>query len=193
MPPVLRKIPFTAALLPLVQTFFCGDQPWEQEVSAWIRNDGPDGVLADMHERGTDVWLYATDIGEVVGFGSLGLSVWNYPKPSSARVMLNLIPYLGIQRRFQGKPADVPRSERFSAQILDHLIFEASSHLERAPILALKVHRGNIRAIRVYEAAGFRHFPERRSDFALGKQIYCRMTLDLPSSHREPPDTPPRR
>jgi len=93
--------------------------------------------------------------------------------------------YLGIQQRFQGKPADAPRNERFSAQILDYLIFEASSHVERAPILALKVHRDTVRAMRVYEAAGFRHFPEKRSDFVLGKQVYCRMTMDVPSPHRE--------
>jgi GNAT superfamily N-acetyltransferase len=179
MPTALRKIPFSAALLPAVQGFDCGDRPWEREVSAWIRNDGIDGVLVDMEQRGTDVWLYATDDGNLIGFGSLGASAWNYPKPSSERIILNLIPYLGIQRRFQGQPIGAPRSERYAAQILDHLIFEASSHIERAPILALKVHRDNVRAIRAYETAGFRHFPEKRSDFAVGKQIYCRMTLDL--------------
>lgn len=89
MPSVLWKIPFTATLLPLVQTFSCGDQPWEREMSAWIRNDGPDGMLADMQARGTEVWLYATDSGEFVGFG---------------RVMLNLIPISASNNAFKGSP-----------------------------------------------------------------------------------------
>ncbi|MGI8549915.1 MAG: hypothetical protein ACR2PL_03805, partial [Dehalococcoidia bacterium] len=118
MPKILRRIPFTEALLPAVQDFYSGDELWEREASDWIKG-GPGGVVDDM-QRGCEVWLYATEDGLLVGFGSLAPSRWQWPLPDSPRISINLIPMLGVQRQFWGQP-DGPPEERFSAQILDNL------------------------------------------------------------------------
>ncbi len=77
MPTVLRKLVFTPDLLPEVQDFDCGDEPWEQEVAAWIKGS-PGGVLDDL-QRGCEVWLYVTEEEGLVGFGSLARSSWRWP------------------------------------------------------------------------------------------------------------------
>ena len=98
MPDVLQKIRFTSALLPKVQQFDCGDEPWEREVSDWIKG-GPGGVLDDL-QRGCEVWLYANNSGELVGFGSLAASRWNWPSPTDPRVPISLIPNL-VPRHYE--------------------------------------------------------------------------------------------
>jgi ribosomal protein S18 acetylase RimI-like enzyme len=85
---------------------------------------------------------------------------------------------VGIQKRFWGKP-DGPPDERFSAQILDHLIFQAIGHTERQPLLGLFVDPRDVRAIRVYEKAGFTRFSKTYTDAASGV-TYISMLLNLP-------------
>lgn len=170
----LQKIPFSSELQPLVLDFYCGDEPWETEVADWIKSTDP---IKDM-QRGTDVWLYVSEEAEVVGFGSLGLSRWNWPLPQDPRVQISLIPMVGIQKRFWGQPEGNP-ADRYSAQILDDLIFEATTHKERYPLLGLFVHSENKRAIRVYEKANFQRFSKTYTDPATGI-TYISMILRLP-------------
>lgn len=87
---------------------------------------------------------------------------------------------VGIQQAFWGKP-DGPPNERYSAQILDHLIFQAMRHTERHPLLGLFVHPLNARAIRVYEKAGFEHFSKTYRDPETGV-VYESMLLNLPTA-----------
>lgn len=136
----------------------CGDEPWSRAATEWLL--GSD-VWNSMQKLGTRVWLYRDESGVIVGFGSLGTTRRKWPPPSGEYANLVIIPMLGIDYRFQGKPAD-PRF-RYSNQILSHLQYEAiqlfESH-QRAgrstlPVLMLYVHRDNARAIRLYEKFGF--------------------------------------
>src|SRR6266851_1077583 len=62
----LTRIPFSESLLPRVQAFDCGSEPWQLEISDWIKAPaGKDGAV-DAIGVGTEVWLYANDGGEVV-------------------------------------------------------------------------------------------------------------------------------
>lgn len=106
--------------------------------------------------KSTRVWLYATEEDGLVGFSSLGTSKWAL-EPGSERIRLSIIPWVGIQQRFWGQP-DGEGERRFSDQILDHLLYEARLQ-DAEPYLGLFVDRRNVRAIRVYERAGFREVP----------------------------------
>src|SRR5260370_33012625 len=116
----LVVVPFSADLLPLVQSFACGEEPHERELADWIRQEA---IVA--LGRGCNVWLYATPEKDIVGFGSLTTTRWHYPEPSSKRVAVALIPAVAIQTPFWGK-ADGPRERRYSSQILDNLIVEGA-------------------------------------------------------------------
>src|SRR5207249_3478309 len=105
-------------------------------------------------DRGGKVWLYATGSKEVVGFGSLAVTRWHYPEPSSKRIAIAIIPAVAVQKAFWGKP-DGPREGRYSTQIIEHLITEAAKLPIQEPVLALYVHPENQRAIKAYERAGF--------------------------------------
>jgi hypothetical protein len=126
--PLRPAIVFTEALLPRVQGFDCGDTPWEQDVAAWIQQ-GPNkgGALDAMADLGTEVWLYETEAGQLVGYGSLGVNEWRYPNPrKSDRVPIQIIPYFGIRRQFQGQPpAPCPREERYAHRIFEDLLVKA--------------------------------------------------------------------
>jgi GNAT superfamily N-acetyltransferase len=162
MPSFLRKIPFAEDLLPAVQTFVCGNQPWELPLAVWIKA-GPDvetGALFEMRKRRgkLQVWLHVNDKNELVAYSSLGESNWRWPTPRDLRIPLSIIPNVAIQKQFQGQPADLPR---YSSQILEHLIFEARQHTNRQPLLGLYVDPRNAAAIKVYQRTGFVDFRDR--------------------------------
>jgi RimJ/RimL family protein N-acetyltransferase len=175
-PGLLRAIPYSADLQEHVADFACGDEPYERELADWIRNE----ALPAM-ERGTRVWLFVTEEGDLVGYGSLGTTNWRWPDPKSERVTLNIIPAVAIQRHYWGKP-DGPREQRYSTQILDHLIAEATDRTDTAPLLGLFVHPDNHRAIRAYERAGFTRFSHTYKDKETGV-VYISMIYPL----RRPP------
>lgn len=143
--------------LDAVQNFYCGDEPWEREVSDWIKGQG---VLDDM-QRG-EVWLYRTETDILVGFGSLSEPGWSYPNRNDPKP--NLIPMLGIQRQFWGHPLNSLPEERYSWQIMDDIVEEAAKHKERAPVIVLYVHPDNSRAIRFYNSYGFEAFHRTYTD-----------------------------
>lgn len=123
--------------LPAVQAFDCGTEPWELEVSDWIKGK-PNGVLDDLKRTGgCEVWLYGTPQDGLIGFASLSEPSWGYPAKHDPKP--NLIPMLGIQKRYWGEPAG-PKEDRYARQIMDDVIAEARTHIERAPVLVLYVH-----------------------------------------------------
>jgi GNAT superfamily N-acetyltransferase len=158
MASTLRKIPFTEDLLPVVADFDCGSEVYEVEVSDWIKNKGPGCVLDAMNKFGTQVWLYVNDENEVVGFGSLGTTKWNWPESTTKpRIPVNLIPAVAIRKSFWGKP-EGPPEERYSTQMMRDLIAEARKNTGVAPVLGLFVHPRNEGAIRLYRRMGFAEF-----------------------------------
>lgn len=68
----LRVQPFSSALLADVQGFDCGGDPWQVEVATWIKDTSTDECAVKWIERGTEVWLYRTADGSLVGYGGSG-------------------------------------------------------------------------------------------------------------------------
>src|SRR5947209_8281695 len=99
MADLLRFVVFTPDLLDLVRDFDYGNEPYQKELADWVRNEA-----ATALERGTKVWLYVNQADEIVGYGSLGVTRWKYPDPSSRKAELVVIPAVAIRREFWGKP-----------------------------------------------------------------------------------------
>jgi len=171
-PHQLYALEFTEADQARLAGFSCGDEAWSKHVAEWIL--GSD--VLDSMKRGTRVWLFENGKGEVVGFGSIGKSVWRWPPPDGARETIVLIPMLGIDVRFQGEPSDP--DWRYSRQIIGHLLAEGqqiakggSGDAAMQHWLVLMVHRDNARAIRFYDKCGFELIPGviRRHDHLVMK------------------------
>jgi ribosomal protein S18 acetylase RimI-like enzyme len=177
----LKKIPFAEDLLPKVQAFACGDEPWQREVSDWIKAPRGASGAVDELERGARVWLYVTEDGDLVGFGSLAATTQRWPGAKSPPVPATVIPMLGVDGKFWGQPPG-PLEDRYSARLLDDLIEEARAQRHERPILVLYVHVENLRGIRFYERAGFTELHKPYTDKRTGQQ-YKRMVLVL----NEPP------
>lgn len=161
-PNQLYAFDFTEADQDRLVGFSCGDDPWSRHVSEWVL--GSD--VFDSMERGTRVWIFETEDEEIVGFGSVGKSMWRWPPPDGAKTTVILIPMLGIDVRFHGKPEDP--EWRYSRQIMGHLIAEGCRLAEevneksgqKPQWLVLMVHRENKRAIQFYENCGFELIPD---------------------------------
>jgi hypothetical protein len=130
--------------------------------------------------RHEEVWhggLAALDRGrELVGVSSLGENRWSWPPPKGPKRLISIIPCVGIQKAFQGEPKDAPPEERFAAQVLDHLIYEATTKTHRDPLIGLMVDAQSPRAIRFYEKAGFVRLVKPHVS---GGVTYLRMALDI--------------
>lgn len=169
----LYAVPFTEADQARLVGFSCGDESWSRHVGEWLL--GSD--VLDSMRKGTRVWLFESADGEVIGFGALGVSRWNWPPPDGSKATIALIPMLGMAERFHGQPLDP--DWRYSRQIMGHLIAEAQdlarssreAEVEAPEWLVLMVHRENTRAIRFYEQCGFELIPgvERRNNHVVMK------------------------
>lgn len=166
MATVLEVIEFDEELLAAVAAFDCtsgvSTEYWEREINDWIRMeaDKGDGALYWMG-KGTQVWLYANEDHDVVGYGSLCPTNWPDPAVEEGwhkklpRKPISLIPAVGIDQRFQGGPKGAEKAERYSTKIMNHLIHQARQYEERLPFLGLYVHPNNDRAIGFYLSTGF--------------------------------------
>ena len=173
-PNQLYAVEFTEADQARLAGFSCGGELWSKHVTEWIL--GSD-VLDSMEEHGTRVWLFETGDSDIVGFGSVGTSVWRWPPPNGAKTNIVLIPMLGIDVRFQGKPSDP--EWRYSRQIMEHLLAEGQRLAiewpegsgPRPEWIVLMVRRDNARALKFYENCGFELIPgvERRNNHGVMK------------------------
>jgi GNAT superfamily N-acetyltransferase len=168
--PALRVRPFSADLLPEVQGFHCGDQPWQQEVADWLKDATGNDCAVRWIERGTQVWLYFTVDGALVGYGSLGTTTWRWPPPDGPKETVSIIPSFAVQTPYQGQPRDAPPEGRYACQIIADLIARAKEQGTR--ILGLFVDRRNARATAFYRRIGFQPLPDEG-------RPYLRMFLDL--------------
>jgi ribosomal protein S18 acetylase RimI-like enzyme len=153
----LKKQTFSEANWAEVQNFDCGSEPYELEVSAWLKGQaGEDSALTSIHhpEKPGRVWLYKLPDNTLVGFGALAKSEWRWKGKKDPKIALSIIIWIGLQKEFRGQPPG-PKEDRYSTQILDDLIAEALESQETHPVLGLFVHRDNVRAIRLYQRAGF--------------------------------------
>jgi ribosomal protein S18 acetylase RimI-like enzyme len=106
-------------------------------------------------QRPCHVWLYFNGAQSVVGYGTLGRTRWRWPTPDSPREWVYAIPWVGIRSEYQGQPPG-PQEDRYSRQIIDDLIAEATDRTDSLPILGLFVHPQNQRGQRFFRNAGFR-------------------------------------
>lgn len=183
MPDTLKAIDFNEHLLPYVQDFDCGGEPWEMPLATWIMTPAivPGGALFELNKRKgkLQVWLYANQQDDLVGYGSLGASNWEWPNKNEKRVPINVIPNVAIQKAHWGKPDNDP--PKYSRQILDHLIYQARLHTDRHGLLGLFVDPRNKRAISAYKHAGFAEYFRRHMEDGIE---YQSMLLKLaPSDH----------
>ena len=137
--------------------FSCGSSVSGRLCTEWIC--GSD--VLDSMKRGTKVWLYHNEAGELIGYGSIGLTSWRWPLPDGGYTSLILVPMLGIDQRFQGKPPD--KQWRYSHQIMKHLIYNAHeiNRQRKNPIdrMVLMVDPENQSGIRLYEQFDFALIP----------------------------------
>ncbi len=156
----LRFVQFVPELL----DFDYGDEPYQKELADWMNSDVQAALAA-----GTKVWLYVNQAGEVVGYGSLGVTRWKYPEPASRRVEVAIIPAVAIRRQFWGKPDGAEKDDRYSTQIMNHLLDEAAAWPGQLPAVGLFVRADNKAAIKLYERFGFKPFHHVYTDPATGR------------------------
>jgi hypothetical protein len=177
--PLRAAISFTEQLLTRVQGFTCGDSVWAREVAEWIQGArGTGGALDDMVNLQTQVWLYEAEDGNLVGFASLGETLWRYPHPSKSdqrRVLI--IPNYAMALAYHGKPPG-PKDQRYSRQIFADLLRKAEAHPSGLKVIGLVVHPDNQGAILLYQDFNFRLFGKPRKDG------YLRMVATLPEEVR---------
>jgi ribosomal protein S18 acetylase RimI-like enzyme len=174
MPDLVQRIDFTGELLSEFNDFHCGDEPWEVEVSTWIKSTDPDNsALADSAKWGTRVWVYLNGAGNVIGFGSLGLTDWtlnddflihltDHPPPQPLakakkkdREPVVIIPMVGLHRDFHGLPKG-QEEVRYGKQVLLDLRAQAAVMGQDRRALVLSVNPDNKRAIHFYVNNKFR-------------------------------------
>ncbi|MBI3973320.1 MAG: GNAT family N-acetyltransferase [Chloroflexi bacterium] len=165
---MLRREPFTAAVLNEVRAFHCGDQPWAADVADWINTDR---VLEDLRDADLNcrVWIWRDDNGNVVGFGSLGDAVFRVPNPNkSPWLPVTIIPALAVHSAHQGKG--------YARRIVEELLDLAAEHAAERRYVVLLVHTDNVRAHELYRRAGFRDlgksFIEKETGWPHQKMYY---------------------
>ena len=172
MADTLRWVEFKKELLGKLGGFSCGSEAYERELRDWLFIEAE---VAATH--GTKVWLYFNRAGEFVGYSSLSLNQWKYPDPKSPKIPVAVIPNVAIDQRFFGKPTGPPE-ERYSAQVMEHLIDEATGLPSQPVVMGLFVHQENKRAIRFYEKCGFTVFWRTYQD-PVTKTVYQAMIRPL--------------
>ncbi|HEX8524127.1 MAG TPA: GNAT family N-acetyltransferase [Tepidisphaeraceae bacterium] len=136
-----------------VRDFDCGDTSYQTALSEWIKCGNPDNsASADIEKFNTDVWLYYNRAGNLIGFGSLGLTKWTLGEGSKKKVDVVLIPMVAVAKAHWGQPP----GNCYADQIMDDLRAEALKYKESHPAVVLAVHPENKRAISFYERHGFK-------------------------------------
>jgi len=184
----MRPVKFDQSQLHRVAEFSCGDQPWKIEVAQWIKAPrGQGGALDDLSNPAfnIEVWLYESPSNELIGYGALGTSRWTFPDTNNKRTsrIVQIIPFLGVQKTYWGQPASKPKQEQFAYLIMGDLLARASDHWfhdtkKYSPILGLCVHPNNARAIKFYQNWGF-------SDLGANESGHLRKYINVDGGQRD--------
>jgi len=125
--------------------------------------------VQDSMQRGTKVWLFETEDGEVAGIGSLGVCRRRWPPPHGDHKNLLLIPMFAVAQPYQGTKR--PEASRVSTRIFQHILAEAQELISSRqpedrssllPRLVVYVHEENHRAMRFWQRIGFQAIPNVR-------------------------------
>lgn len=139
--------------LPAIKDFSCGSQPWEMMLSEWIKGrTSGNSVIEDVTQRDAKVWIYLDDSDHIVGFGSLGETVWKYPGPRD-KLPIFCIPMLAIRVSDHRKG--------YGRQILRDLRSKAEKLKMNHAAIGLFVDPSNSAAIAMYTAEGFTKIDRR--------------------------------
>ena len=150
MTSVLIATELSVDMLSLFRGFDFGDESYHRELGTWLESEAE---IAMSH--GTRLWAYATRDGDLVGYSSLGATRWNYPAPSSKKEVIVIIPAVAMRREFWGRPREANRNERYSSQIMRHLLIQAECWPNQPKAIGLYVHPENLSAINLYERFEF--------------------------------------
>jgi ribosomal protein S18 acetylase RimI-like enzyme len=174
---------FTEADWDEVQDFRCGELYYQKEVSDWLKGTAEPAVesaLNAIHHptHPSRVWLYRDQDENMVGFGALARSEWRWTRGKDPWIPVTVITWCAIHSDFQGDNYE-PKHMRYSNQIMDDLIGEASEDAERYPVLGLFVQEENVGAIKLYRR--FKFFSEGLEGFTdpKTKMTYVKMALVL--------------
>lgn len=169
--PLVPSRAFTRADLSLVSAFSCCANPpneaiWEKDVNDWIKaGPGQFGAIDAVENGIAHVWLYVSDDGDLIGYGSIATESILLSDGSSKTICL--IPYVGIATVFQGLPT-VPKEARFARRILWGLIEKVRNDGEFDDLF-LWVDPNNPAFSRFYPLFGFVEF-DRSSDSGDGRE-----------------------
>jgi GNAT superfamily N-acetyltransferase len=161
--PPLYAVDFTESERDRLSAVSFGADRYGKLVTEWLL--GSD-VLDSMQQRGTKVWLFETEDGQVAGIGSLGRCRRRWPPPHGDHKNLLLIPMLVVAQPFRGDRR--PPEARVSTRIFQHILAEAEDLIasrqtdDRSallPRLLVYVHDANDRALRFWQRIGFRTIP----------------------------------
>lgn len=173
----IDRVDFTRADLLRVQSFSCGDQPWEQYIDDYLKSAGLGGAIAQAERFGNSAWLYFLD-GQLIGYGVLGMTRWRWPDPKDKTQYQHVVAF-GVDKRFQGLP-EGPREQRYSWRLFLDIMSEAQKKPSESRLLTLFVDERNQKAVRFYNAFLFDDVPEIRIEE--DGNNYLGMAVKLPDS-----------
>jgi Acetyltransferase (GNAT) family len=150
--PSLTPTPFDAGKHWVgLQDFYCGEELYAREIADWIKSSEPEGVLDELKKRpDLCVWIYTLDDDTIVGYGALLKEKWEL-EGTNRKVPIVLISNVGMRKAFHGQPKGVESPfDKYSSQILRHLIRTAKTRHAGIRWLGLYVHPENLPAIKLY-------------------------------------------
>lgn len=163
--PPLYAVNFTESERDRLTAVSFGTDRYGELVTEWLL--GSD--VLDSMQRGTKVWLFETEDGQVAGIGSLGTCRRRWPPPHGHHKNLLLIPMLAVAQPFREDKR--PHEARVSTRIFQHILAKAEELIasrktdDRSsllPRLLVYVHEANDRALRFWQRIGFQTIPNAR-------------------------------
>ena len=163
--PPLYAVDFTESERDRLTAVSFGTDRYGELVTEWLL--GSD--VLDSIQRGTKVWLFETEDGQVAGIGSLGPCRRRWPPPHGDHKNLLLIPMFAVAQPFREDKR--PHEARVSTRIFQHILAEAEELIasrktdDRSsllPRLLVYVHEANDRALRFWQRIGFQTIPNAR-------------------------------